>query len=38
VDVDSESAKLAQNGLEYQSLEQVAAARIDILQSAMGTK
>lgn len=38
VDVDSESAKLAQNGLEYQSLAQVAAARIDILQSAMGVK
>lgn len=38
VDVDSESAKLAQNGLEYQSLSQVVSSRIDILQSAMGVK
>jgi len=37
IDVDVESAKMAQNGLEYQALVQVARGRIDILQSAMGT-
>jgi flagellar basal-body rod protein FlgB len=36
VDVDKESSQLAQNALEYQSLEQVARSRIEILQSAMG--
>ena len=36
VDVDVEAAKLAQNGLEYQTLVQVARGRIDILKSAMG--
>jgi flagellar basal body rod protein FlgB len=29
---------MAQNGLEYQALVQVARGRIDILESAMGTK
>jgi flagellar basal-body rod protein FlgB len=38
VDIDVESAKMAQNGLEYQALVQVARGRIDILESAMGTK
>jgi flagellar basal-body rod protein FlgB len=38
VDVDVESAKMAQNGLEYQALVQVARGRIDILETAMGTK
>jgi len=38
VDVDAESAKMAQNGLEYQALVQVARARLDMLESAMGTK
>src|SRR3954452_15553140 len=38
VDVDVESTKMAQNGLEYQALVQVARGRIDILESAMGTK
>ena len=38
VDVDVESAKMAENGLEYQALVQVARVRIDILESAMGTK
>jgi flagellar basal-body rod protein FlgB len=38
VDVDVESAKMAQNGLEYQTLIQVARGRIDILQSAIGGK
>ena len=38
VDVDVESAKMAQNGLEYQALVQVARGRIDILESAMGSK
>jgi flagellar basal-body rod protein FlgB len=38
VDVDVESAKMAQNGLEYQALIQVARGRIDILQSAIGSK
>ncbi|HEX8101403.1 MAG TPA: flagellar basal body rod protein FlgB [Solirubrobacteraceae bacterium] len=36
VDVDAESAKLAANGLEHQTAVQVAAARLDILKSAMG--
>ena len=36
VDVDVESANLARNGLEYQSLVTVARARDDILRSAMG--
>jgi flagellar basal-body rod protein FlgB len=36
VDVDKESSALAENALEYQSLEQVARTRIEILQSAMG--
>ena len=38
VDVDGESATIAQNGLEYQALVQVARGRIDILESAMGSK
>ena len=38
VDVDVESAKMAQNGLEYQALIQVARGRIDILQAAIGSK
>ena len=36
IDIDKESSSLAQNALEYQSLEQVARSRIEILQSAMG--
>ena len=36
IDVDVESAKMAENGLEYQALVQVAVGRIAILQSAMG--
>ncbi len=36
VDIDVESANLAQNGLEYQSLVSVARGRIDILIAAMG--
>jgi flagellar basal-body rod protein FlgB len=38
VDIDVESAKMARNGLEYQALVQVARGRIDILESAMGSK
>jgi flagellar basal-body rod protein FlgB len=38
VDVDVESAKMAENGLEYQALIQVARGRLDIIESAMGTK
>ena len=38
VDADAESAKLAANALEQQAAVQVAAARISILQSAMGVK
>ena len=38
VDVDVESAKMAENGLEYQALIQVARGRLDILESAVGTK
>ncbi|MDP8943595.1 MAG: flagellar basal body rod protein FlgB [Actinomycetota bacterium] len=36
VDVDVESANLAKNGLEYQSLVAVARGRIDIIRAAMG--
>lgn len=36
VDIDAESASLAQNALEYQSLVSVARARVDILVFAMG--
>ena len=36
VDIDVESANLAENGLEYQSLVAVARGRIDILIAAMG--
>ncbi len=36
VSVDQESAKLAENGLDYQALTQVAGARDNIMRSAMG--
>jgi flagellar basal-body rod protein FlgB len=36
VSVDQESAKLAENGLDYQALTQVVGARDDIMRSAMG--
>jgi flagellar basal-body rod protein FlgB len=36
VDIDTESAKLAENGLDYESLITVAKGRLDILKSAMG--
>ena len=36
VDVDTESAQMAKNGLEYDALVSVAKARIQILQTAMG--
>ncbi|MEA2424740.1 MAG: flagellar basal-body rod protein FlgB [Thermoleophilaceae bacterium] len=36
VDVDTESASMAKNGLEYEALVSVAKARIQIYQSAMG--
>jgi flagellar basal-body rod protein FlgB len=36
VDVDAESAKLAQNGLEYEQLSTAMRTRIDILKIAMG--
>ena len=36
VDIDVESANLAENGLEYQALVQVARGRLDILDSAIG--
>ena len=36
VDVDVESAKLAQNGLELSALARVAAARLDVIRSAIG--
>ena len=38
VDIDVESAIMAKNGLEYEALVNVARARIEILQSAMGTR
>jgi flagellar basal-body rod protein FlgB len=36
VDVDTESAAMAKNGLEYEALVSVDKARIQIIQSAMG--
>ncbi len=36
VSVDQESAKLAENGLDYQALTQVLGARNSIMRSAMG--
>jgi flagellar basal-body rod protein FlgB len=36
VDVDTESAAMAKNGLEYEALVSVAKSRIEIVQSAMG--
>jgi flagellar basal-body rod protein FlgB len=36
VDVDTESAAMAKNGLEYEALVSVARSRIEIFQSAMG--
>jgi flagellar basal-body rod protein FlgB len=36
VSVDQESAKLAENGLDYQALTQVAGARDSIMRVAMG--
>jgi flagellar basal-body rod protein FlgB len=38
VDIDVESANMAKNGLEYEALISVAKARVQILQSAMGTR
>ena len=38
VDIDSESGAIAKNALEYQSLVAVAKARLEILQSAMGSR
>lgn len=38
VDIDTESAAMAQNGLEYESLVSVAKQRLTILQYAMGSK
>lgn len=36
IDADQESSDLAQNGLEYEALVQVASARFGIMRSAMG--
>jgi flagellar basal-body rod protein FlgB len=36
VDVDAESAQLAENGLDYQALTQVLGARNNIMRAAMG--
>jgi flagellar basal-body rod protein FlgB len=38
VNADQQSAQLAQNGLLYQALTEIAGAREGILESAMGTK
>jgi flagellar basal-body rod protein FlgB len=38
VDIDVESATMASNALEYNSLVSVARGRIDILEYAMGTR
>jgi flagellar basal-body rod protein FlgB len=37
VDIDSESAKLAENALDQETMVEVAQARIHILQAAIGT-
>ena len=36
VDIDTESAKLSENGINYESLVSVEKTRLEILQSAMG--
>ena len=36
VDSDTEAAKLAENGLEIEALEQVASSRLQIMRTAMG--
>ena len=36
VDIDTESAQMAKNGLEYEALVSVAKARIQIVQTAIG--
>src|SRR3954449_362625 len=36
VDVDTESAQMAKNGLEYEALVSVAKARVQIIQTAIG--
>lgn len=36
VDIDTEAAAMAKNGLEYEALISVAKSRIEIFQSAMG--
>jgi flagellar basal-body rod protein FlgB len=38
VDMDTEAAAQASNGLQYESLVQVMRARIDILESAIGSR
>jgi flagellar basal-body rod protein FlgB len=38
VDAEQESANIAENGILYQELTQVASSRNSILQSAMGTR
>ena len=38
VDIDVESAEMAKNGLDYESLVSVAKARLTILQYAIGSK
>jgi flagellar basal-body rod protein FlgB len=38
VDIDTETAGMAANALEYQALISVSGARIDIIESAMGTR
>ena len=37
VDADTESAKLAENGLTYESLVSVAKGRLDIISAAIGS-
>ena len=38
VDIDVESATMASNALEYEALVSVARGRLDVLESAMGTR
>jgi flagellar basal-body rod protein FlgB len=37
VDADTESAKMAENGLQYQSLVAIAKGRLDIITAAIGS-
>ena len=38
LDIDTEAAALARNGLDYEALVRIARARIDIIETAMGSR